>query len=184
MLTCPAAVQSTPVSVSSCCSTASGNEDVSMSPAGAPSSRPAVSSRPPRTSSADFKKLIHLVVPKTKLGSDVSVVKKQCIALAKSHKLNVSAEECSRIASSVCSGNSPRQMTDLFPADYVIQVRNSLIEDLNKVPAVQYIDVAVFTSKFMFLLVFVLQSLVRSVSLSIVNQSKYMFVRSFLSWNF
>ena len=89
------------------------------------------------------------MVPKIKLGSDVSVVKKQCIALAKSHKLNVSAEECARIASSVCSGNSPRQMTDLFPADYVIQVRNSLIEELNKVPAVQYIDVAVFNSKFM-----------------------------------
>ena len=40
-------------------------------------------------------------------------------------------------------------MTDLFPDYYVIQVRNSLIEELNKVPAVQYIDVAVFTSKFM-----------------------------------
>ena len=120
-----------------------------LSVAGASSPRPDVSPRPPRTSSADFKRLIRLVVPKIKLGSDVSVVKKQCIALAKSHKLNVSAEECARIASSVCSGNSPRQMTDLFPDDYVIQVRNSLIEELNKVPAVQYIDVAVFTSKFM-----------------------------------
>ncbi|XP_067048584.1 uncharacterized protein [Acropora muricata] len=120
-----------------------------LSVAGASSPRPAVSPRPPRTSSADFKRLIRLVVPKIKLGSDVSVFKKQCIALAKSHKLNVSAEECSRIASSVCSGNSPRQMTDLFPADYVIQVRNSLIEELNNVPAVQFIDVAVFTSKFM-----------------------------------
>ena len=40
-------------------------------------------------------------------------------------------------------------MTDLFPDYYVIQVRNSLIEELNKVPAVQYTDVAVFTSKFM-----------------------------------
>ena len=93
----PAVVQSTPDSVSSpitaspvsCCSTASGNEDVSMSPAGAPSSRPAVSSRPPRTSSADYKRLICLVVPKVKLGSDASAVKKQCIALVKSHKLNV-----------------------------------------------------------------------------------------------
>ena len=160
----PVTVQSTPVAVSSvspptavspvsCCSAAPKDEDVSMSSelsvAGASSPWPAVSPRPPRTSSADFKRLIRLVVPKIKLGSDVSVVKKQCIALAKSHKLNVSAEECSRIASSVCSGNTPRQMTDLFPDDYVIQVRNSLIEELNKVPAVQYIDVAVFTSKFM-----------------------------------
>ena len=160
----PVTVQSTPVAVSSvspptaaspvsCCSAAPWDEDVSMSSelsvAGASSPRPDVSPRPPRTSSADFKRLIRLVVPKIKLGSDVSVVKKQCIALAKSHKLNVSAEECARIASSVCSGNSPRQMTDLFPDDYVIQVRNSLIEELNKVPAVQYIDVAVFTSKFM-----------------------------------
>ena len=160
----PVTVQWTPVAVSSvspptailplsCCSAAHRYEDVSMSSelsvAGASSPRPAVSPRPSRTSSADFKKLIRLVVPKTKLGSDVSVVKKQCIALAKSHNLNVSAEECSRIASSVCSGNTPRQMTDLFPDDYVMQVRNSLIEELNKVPAVQYIDVAVFTSKFM-----------------------------------
>ena len=160
----PVTVQSTPVAVSSvspptavspvsCCSAAPRDEDVSMSSelsvAGASSPRPAVSLRPPRTSSADFKRLIRLVVPKIKLGSDISVVKKQCIALAKSHKLNVSAEECSRIASSVCSGNTPRKMTVLFPDDYVIQVRNSLIEELNKVPAVQYIDVAVFNSKFM-----------------------------------
>ena len=160
----PVTVQSTPVAVSSvspptavspvsCCSAAPRDEDVSMSSelsvAGASSPWPAVSPRRPRTSSSDFKRLIRLVVPKIKLGSDVSVVKKQCIALAKSHKLNVSAEECARIASSVCSGNSPRQMTDLFPDDYVMQVRNSLIEELKKVPAVQYIDVAVFTSKFM-----------------------------------
>ena len=113
-------------------------------------------------------------------------VKKQCIALVKSHKLKVSAEECSGIASSVCSGNSPRQMTDLFPADYVIQVRNSLIEELNKLPAVQFFDVAVLPLCLhtLFLPVFVLQSLVRSVSSSIVKRSKYVFVRSFLSWNF
>ena len=160
----PVTVQSTPVAVSSvspptavspvsCCSAAPRDEDVSMSSellvAGASSPRPDVSPRPPRTSSADFNRLIRLVVPKIKLGSDVAVVKKQCIALCMSHKLNVSAEECARIASSVCSGNTPRQMTDLFPDDYVIQVRNSLIEELNKGPAVQYIDVAVFTSKFM-----------------------------------
>ena len=113
---------------------------------GASSSRPTVLPRPPRTSSADYKKLIRLVVSNTKLGSDASVVKKQCIALAKSHRLNVSAEECSRIASSICSGDTTSQMTDLFPDDYVSQVRNTLIEELNKVPAVQYIDVAVFTS--------------------------------------
>ena len=149
LVSSPAAVQSTPVSVSSCCSTASGNEDVSMSPAGAPSSRPAASSRPPRTSSADYKRLIRLVVPKVKPGSDASAVKKQCIALVKSHKLNVSVEECSRIASSVCSGNAPRQMTDLFPVDFVMQVKTTLFTELNKVPAVQYLDVPVFTSKFM-----------------------------------
>ena len=120
-----------------------------MSPAGAPSSRPAASSRPPRTSSADYKRLIRLVVPKVKLGSDASAVKKQCIALVKSHKLNVSVEECSRIASSVCSGNAPRQMTDLFPVDFVMQVKTTLFTELNKVPAVQYLDVPVFTSKFM-----------------------------------
>ena len=199
----PVTVQSTPVAVSSvspptavspvsCGSAAPRDEDVSVSSelsvAGASSPRPAVSPRPPRTSSADFKRLIRLVVPKIKLGSDVSFVKKQCVAIAKSHKLNVSAEECSRIASSVCSGNTPCQMIDLFPDDYVIQVRNSFIEELNKVPAVQYIDVAVFSVSLClrtpFLLVFVLQSLVRYIPSSIVKQSKYAFVRSFLSWNF
>ena len=87
----------TAVSPVSCCSAASRDEDVSMtselSVAGASSPRPAVSRRALRTSTADYKRLIRLVVPKIKLGSDVSVVKKQCIALAKSHKLNVSAEE-------------------------------------------------------------------------------------------
>lgn len=60
-------------------------------------------SRPPRISSADYKKLIRicLVVLKVKLGSDASTVKKQCLALVKSHKLNVSVEDCARIASSV-----------------------------------------------------------------------------------
>ena len=189
----PVTVQSTPVAVSSVspptavspvsyCSAAPRDE------AGASSPRPDVSPRPPRTSSADFKRLIRLVVPKIKLGSDVSVVKKQCIALAKSHKLNVSAEECARIASSVCSGNSPRQMTDLSPDDYVIQVRNSLIEELNKVPAVQFLMLPSLPVSLClrtpFLLVSVLQSLVRSVPSSIVKQSKYVFVRSFLSWNF
>lgn len=121
----PAAVQSTPVSVSP------------VSPAPCPAS------------SADYKKLIRLIVPKIKLGSDLSTVKKQCISLAKSHKLNVSTEECSRIASAVCSGDPPSRMTDIFPEDYVRQVRNDLITELRKVPAVQYIDANVFASKFM-----------------------------------
>ena len=107
---------------------------------GAPSSRPAVSSRPPRTSSADYKRLIHLVVPKVKLDLDASAVKKQCIALVKSHKLNVSVEECSRIASSVCLRDTPPLMSDLFPVDFVMQVKTSLFTELNKVPAVQYLD--------------------------------------------
>ena len=156
------------VSLSSCCPAASGNEDVSMPSAGAPSSRPAgASSSAPSSpatvqstpvsvspasrliSSADYKKLIRLIVPKIKLGSDLSTVKKQCISFAKSHKLNVSAEECSRIASAVCSGDPPSRMTDIFPEDYVRQVRNDFIIELRKVPAVQYIDVNVFASKFM-----------------------------------
>ena len=120
-----------------------------MPSAGAPSSWPAVSCRPPRVSSADYKRLIRLVVPKVKLGSDASAVKKQCIALVKSHKLNVSVEECSCIASSVCSGDTPPLMSDLFPVDFVTQVKTSLFTGLNKVPAVQYLDVPVFTSKFM-----------------------------------
>ena len=60
-------------------------------------------------------------------------------------------------------------MTDLFPDDYVIQVRNSLIEELNKVPAVQYIDVAVFTSKFVYVL--------RSLSFSCYNPWSDPFLR-------
>ena len=55
----------------------------------------AFSSRPPRISSGDYKKLIRLVVPKVKL------VKKQCLALVKTHKLNVSADECACITLSV-----------------------------------------------------------------------------------
>ena len=68
----PASPTSVPAPVS-CCSATSRDRDVSMPPeplvAGAPSSQPAVSSRPPRISSADYKKLIRLVVPKVKLGS-------------------------------------------------------------------------------------------------------------------
>ena len=115
--------------------------------AGAPSSPPAVNPR--LISSADYKKLIRLIVPKIKLGSELSTVKKQCISLVKSHKLNVSGDECFRIASAVCSGDPPRRMTDIFPDDCVRQVKNNLITELPKVPAVQYIDANVFASKFM-----------------------------------
>jgi len=82
--------------------------------AGAYSSRPAVCSRPPRISYADYKKLICLVVPKVKLGSDSSTVKKQCLALVKTYKLNVSADECACIASCVCSGEIPSSLPDVF----------------------------------------------------------------------
>lgn len=77
-----------------------------LSSLGASSFRSAVSSGPPRISSTDYKKLIRLVVPKVKLGSDSFTVKKQCLALVKSHKLNVSAEECAGVASSMCSGDA------------------------------------------------------------------------------
>ena len=39
-------------------------------------------------------------------------------------------------------------MSDLFPVDFVMQVKTSLFTELNKVPAVQYLNVPVFTSKF------------------------------------
>ena len=87
----PVTVQSTPVAVSSV------SPPTAVSPVSCCSADVS-----PRTSSADFKRLIRLVVPKIKLGSDVSVVKKQCIGLAKSHKLNVSAEECTYTYCFVC----------------------------------------------------------------------------------
>ena len=89
---------SVPVPVSSC-SAACLDKDVSMPLDLVPSSRPPVSARPPSVSSADYKKLIRLVIPKVKLGSDSSTVKKQCLALAKTHSLNVSPDDCARIAS-------------------------------------------------------------------------------------
>ena len=52
---------------------------------------------------SDYKRLVRLVLPKVKPGSDCSVVKKLCLSLVKSHKLNVSEEDCGRIAASVCS---------------------------------------------------------------------------------
>lgn len=117
--------------------------------AGVPSSRPLVSSRPPSVSSGDYKKLIRLVVPKVKLDSDSSTVKKQCLALAKTHRLNVSADDCARIALSVCSGDTPRVLTDVIPGDYVTQVKTTLVQELSKVPAAAFLDSTVFTSKFL-----------------------------------
>ena len=116
---------------------------------GVPLSRPPVSSRPPSVSSADYKKLTRLVVPKVKLGSDSSTVKKQCLALAKTHRLNVSADDCARIASSVCSGDTPCVLTDVFPGDYVTQVKTTLVQELSKVPAAEFLDPSVFTTKFL-----------------------------------
>ena len=59
--------------------------------------------RPRVPSSADYKKLVRLVLPKVKLGSDSSTVKKLCLSLVKTHKLSVSDVECARVAASVCS---------------------------------------------------------------------------------
>ena len=62
-----------------------------------------VSSASRGSQSTDYKRLVRLVLPKVKLGSDLSAVKKQCLSLAKIHKLTVSDEECASIASFVCS---------------------------------------------------------------------------------
>ena len=137
--------------------------------AGAPSSRPAVSSRPPRISSADYKKLIRLVVPKVKLGSDLSTVK--MLALVKTHKLNVSTDECASITSSVCSGEIPSSLPDVFLLDYVSQIRDTLDQELSKVSAAEFIDASVFTSKFLS---------THSVS-SRFRTTVYSHVRSFIS---
>ena len=59
--------------------------------------------RPCVPSSADYKKLVRLVLPKVKLGSDSSTVKKLCLSIVKTHKLSVSDDECARVAASVCS---------------------------------------------------------------------------------
>ena len=74
------------------------------SEAGASSSKPARSSNVPRVTPAnDYKKLVRLVLPKVKPGSISSNVKKLCLSLVKTHRLNVSDDECSRIAESICS---------------------------------------------------------------------------------
>ena len=59
--------------------------------------------RPRVPSSVDYKKLVHLVLPKVKLGYDSSTVKKLCLSLVKVHKLSVSDDESARVAASVCS---------------------------------------------------------------------------------
>ena len=56
-----------------------------------------------RVPSSDYKRLVHLTLPKVKPGSDLSTVKKLCLSLIKSRKLNVTDGECARIASSICS---------------------------------------------------------------------------------
>ena len=61
--------------------------------------------RPRVPSSVDYRKLVRLVLPKVKLGSDSSTVKKLCLSLVKMHKLNVSDDECARVAASVCSNS-------------------------------------------------------------------------------
>lgn len=131
------------------CSAASLDKDVSMPLDLVPSSRPPVSARPPSVSSANYKKVIRLVVPKVKLGSDSSTVKKQCLALAKTHRLNVSPDDCARIASSVTSGDTPRVLTHVFPGYYVMQVKTTLAQELSKVPAAEFLDPSVFTDKFL-----------------------------------
>ena len=59
--------------------------------------------RPRVPSSAEYKKLVRLVLPKVKLGSDSSIVKKLCLSTVKTHKLSVSDDECARVAASVGS---------------------------------------------------------------------------------
>ena len=61
--------------------------------------------RPRVPSSLDYTKLVHLVLPKVKLGSDSSTVKKLCLSMVKAHKLSVSGYECTRVAASVCSNS-------------------------------------------------------------------------------
>ena len=61
--------------------------------------------RPYVSSSVDYRKLVRLVLPKVKLGSDLSTVKKLCLSMVKVHKLNVSDDECARVAASVCSNS-------------------------------------------------------------------------------
>jgi len=56
-------------------------------------------------SSVDYKKLVRLVLPKMKFGSDSSTVKKLCLSMVKVHKPSVSDDECARVTASVCSNS-------------------------------------------------------------------------------
>ena len=56
-------------------------------------------------SSVDYRKLVRLVLPKVKLDSDSSTVKRLCLSMVKVHKLNVSDDECAHVAASVCSNS-------------------------------------------------------------------------------
>ena len=78
------------------CSATAGDLDVSMA-----SESSGIGS--PRVPSSDYKRLVRLTVPKVKPESNLSTVKKLCLSLIKSHKLNVTNEECVRIASAICS---------------------------------------------------------------------------------
>ena len=51
--------------------------------------------------SADYKKFVRLVLPKVKLGSDSSTVKKLCLSMVKTRK-TVSDDECAHVAAFVC----------------------------------------------------------------------------------
>ena len=78
------------------------------SEAGASSSQPARPSTVPRVTLANnYKRLVRLVLPKVKPCSVLSTVKKLCLSLVKTHKLNVSDDECARIAASVCAAPGP-----------------------------------------------------------------------------
>ena len=61
--------------------------------------------RPRVASLVDYRQLVRLVLPKVKLGSDLSTVKKLCLSMVKVHKLKVSDDECARVAASVCSNS-------------------------------------------------------------------------------
>lgn len=97
--------------------------------------------------SADRKKLVRLVVPKFKLASDMSTVKKLCLSLSKLHKLNVSVEECACITSSMCCDTStstssspnpsPSAVSNLgtVPGDNLANLKNAVdqcLDSLNK----------------------------------------------------
>lgn len=117
-------------------SVTSRDEDVptpSGSPAGASSSSCS-------TPSTDYKKLVRLIIPKVKLGSEMSSVEKQCLSLSRSHKLNVSDQECASIVSSMCSRtpDPPKSNVSIMPAlghvpgDNLTLLKKSTEEELGK----------------------------------------------------